>query len=238
MNLGKNISCLRRQKALTQEQLAEKMNVTRQTVSRWESGEATPELATLTALCDLFGCKLDALVREDMSAKDVIYSEVEIKRLPAFTAARYVIISPEPERDVMNYMKNWGERNGIPAAYPDARLIGWDFPHVTQVQQARFGLHGYAAAYMLPEDFDSGFEGVEYTRFCAADYAVITVVEPFVQPFERIPMGYKHIMDYLKTNGTKDKPDGEILGCFEHEYENGGVTYMDIYVYAGANIAG
>ena len=73
MSLGNNISFLRKQKKLTQEQFAETMNVTRQTISRWESDEATPELDTLIEICTFFSCKLDELVRSDMSAKDEIY---------------------------------------------------------------------------------------------------------------------------------------------------------------------
>ena len=47
MSLGTNIQYLRKLNKLTQEQLAEKMNITRQTVSRWESDEVTPELSKL-----------------------------------------------------------------------------------------------------------------------------------------------------------------------------------------------
>ena len=47
MSLGTNINYLRKQKKLTQEQLAEKMNVTRQTVSRWETDKVVPEFAKL-----------------------------------------------------------------------------------------------------------------------------------------------------------------------------------------------
>ena len=43
-----------------------------------------------------------------MSSKNEIYSEVEIRKVPAFKMARYVMISPNPEDDVQNYMKNWG----------------------------------------------------------------------------------------------------------------------------------
>ena len=42
MSLGNNISFLRKQKKLTQEQLADQLNVTRQTVSRWEADEVIP----------------------------------------------------------------------------------------------------------------------------------------------------------------------------------------------------
>ena len=51
MSLGTNISYLRKQKKLTQEQFVEIMRVTRQTVSRWEADEVTPELAKLVDIC-------------------------------------------------------------------------------------------------------------------------------------------------------------------------------------------
>ena len=80
MSLGTNISYLRKQKKLTQEQLAERMNVTRQTVSRWEVDEVVPELTKLVDMCSFFSCKLDALVREDLSAQSEIYSEIQSRR--------------------------------------------------------------------------------------------------------------------------------------------------------------
>ena len=153
MSLGTNIQYLRKLNKLTQEQFAEKMGITRQTVSRWESDEVTPELNKLVEMCAMFSCKLDELVRENMSSRDVIYSEVEIRKVPAFKMARYVMISPNPEADVQNYMNNWGKESGLFKADPNAKLIGWDFPFVSQEQQTRFGLHGYVAAYILPEGF-------------------------------------------------------------------------------------
>ena len=65
MNLGKNIQHLRKQKKITQEQLAEMMSVSRQTISKWEADEVIPELDKIVALSDLFACKLDALIKED-----------------------------------------------------------------------------------------------------------------------------------------------------------------------------
>lgn len=232
MSLGSNINFLRKQKKYTQEQFAEIMKVTRQTVSRWEADEVTPDLDKLVEICSVFSCDLDELVREDMSAKGEIYSKVEIRKVPAFKMARYVMISPDPEADVQNYMKKWGKESGLLAAHPDAKLIGWDFPFVSQEQQMRFGMHGYVAAYIIPEDFSTDCQGVEYAENAEADYAVITVTEPFVQPFERIPTGYKHIMEYLQANKFTDKRSDDILGCFEHEYVKNGITYMDIYVHA------
>lgn len=234
MSLGTNIQYLRKLNKLTQEQFAEQMDITRQTVSRWESDEVTPELSKLIEMCSAFSCKLDELVREDMSSKNEIYSEVEIRKVPAFKMARYVMISPNPESDVQSYMKNWGSVSGLIAADPNAKLIGWDFPFVSQELQSRFGFHGYVAAYVLPEGFQTTCPGVEYAQNKEAEYAVITVTEPMVRPFERIPAGYKRILEYLQTNNFKDKMSDDIIGCFEYEYEKDGVNYMDIYVHAAS----
>ncbi|MEY8267854.1 helix-turn-helix transcriptional regulator [Lachnospiraceae bacterium 64-25] len=87
MSLGNNISFLRKQKKLTQEQFADKVNVTRQTVSRWEADEVIPELDRLVEMCEIFACKLDALVREDLTGQSEIYSEIKIKRIAPFKAA-------------------------------------------------------------------------------------------------------------------------------------------------------
>lgn len=234
MSLGTNIQYLRKLNKLTQEQFAEQMDITRQTVSRWESDEVTPELSKLIEMCSAFSCKLDELVREDISSKNEIYSEVEIRKVPAFKMARYVMISPNPESDVQSYMKNWGSVSGLIAADPSAKLIGWDFPFVSQELQSRFGFHGYVAAYVLPEGFQTTCPGVEYAQNKEAEYAVITVTEPMVRPFERIPAGYKRILEYLQTNNFKDKMSDDIIGCFEYEYEKDGVNYMDIYVHAAS----
>ncbi len=231
MSLGTNIAYLRKQKTMTQEQLAERMGVTRQTVSRWESDEVTPELAKLVEMCEVFSCRLDGLVREDLSAQSSIYSPVTVKHMEAFRMAGYVIISPNPEHDALSYMKRWAEQSGLLSRCPQAKLIGWDFPFVTQEQQNRFGMHGYAAAFILPEGFGETCTGVQYSDNRAADYAVITITEPHIQPFERIPRAYKIIMEHLSANNFREKPREGILGCFEHEYEKDGVEYMDVYVH-------
>ena len=94
----------------------------------------------------------------------------------------------------------------------------------------RFGLHGYMAAYVLPEGFQTNCPGVEYCQNSEAEYAVITVKEPQIQPFERIPAGYKIIMDYLQDNNISIRRTDDVIGCFEHEYEKDGIWYMDIYI--------
>lgn len=60
---SENLALLRKSRGLSQEQLSEKLGVSRQSVSKWESGVCLPELATLDVLCGMFGCTLDSLLR-------------------------------------------------------------------------------------------------------------------------------------------------------------------------------
>lgn len=231
MSLGNNISFLRKQIKLTQEQLADRMNVTRQTVSRWESDEVIPELDRLVEMCGIFTCKLDTLVREDLSGQSGIYSEVSVKRIAPFKMASYVIISADPESDAMGHMDRWAENCGLKKICPDLKLIGWDFPFVSQEQQNRFGLHGYVAACVIPDDFQTDCPGAAISENQEADYAVITIKEPFIQPFERIPNAYKQIMDYLQANNFKEKNQENVISHFEYEYQKQDVTYMDVLIH-------
>lgn len=61
-----NLSKLRRRAGYTQESLAEVMGISRQAVSKWESGQAMPEAAALVDLADLLGCSLDQLMRQEV----------------------------------------------------------------------------------------------------------------------------------------------------------------------------
>ena len=62
LSLPTNISKLRREHSMTQEQLAEALGVTFASVSKWERGVATPELNLIAEMADLFRVSLDALV--------------------------------------------------------------------------------------------------------------------------------------------------------------------------------
>ena len=62
MTLSESIRALRRERSMTQEQLAEAMSVSAAAVSKWENGQSVPDIAVLTALADFFEVSLDALV--------------------------------------------------------------------------------------------------------------------------------------------------------------------------------
>ena len=76
MKFGDNLRKIRKSKKMSQEQLAEKMNVTRQSVSKWENGESYPEMSNIFELCKVFNCKLNDLVYPNM--KDISSLDEEI----------------------------------------------------------------------------------------------------------------------------------------------------------------
>ena len=67
MKFGDNLKAIRKHRKMSQEQLAEKVNVSRQSVSKWENGEAYPEMHNILQLCKIFNCKINDLVHTEMS---------------------------------------------------------------------------------------------------------------------------------------------------------------------------
>ena len=74
MAFSNKLYSLRKQKGLSQDELGSKLNISRQTISKWELGETTPELEKLIALGDFFEISLDELVM-DIKAKESTKTE-------------------------------------------------------------------------------------------------------------------------------------------------------------------
>ena len=85
MRFGENLKNLRKIKKLSQEKLAEKVGVSRQSISKWECGEAYPEMDNILILCKIFNCKLNDLIHEYLTdinslGEDVKMSVVKFKK--------------------------------------------------------------------------------------------------------------------------------------------------------------
>lgn len=70
MKFNENIRNLRRERDYSQEYLAEKLNVTRQTISKWENGAAMPDLKKLTEIADFFSVSMDTLLGIEIENDD------------------------------------------------------------------------------------------------------------------------------------------------------------------------
>ncbi len=66
MNFASNLQKLRKKENMSQEALAEKLDVTRQSVSKWESGSSYPEMDKLISICKIFNVDMDTLVNGDV----------------------------------------------------------------------------------------------------------------------------------------------------------------------------
>lgn len=227
MSFGQNIQFLRKMhKGMTQEELAEKMGVSRQTISKWELDGTYPEMDKVIELCKLFSCSMDKLVREDINMINEAYSNIRVEEVDSFSFVKYLVISREPEEDAIKHIKDWAESNGI----NKPQIIGWDFPHVSQEQINVYHMHGYAAACILPSNFKVGCNNLEIITQKEQQYAVITIKEPFIDPFTLIPNAYKTLMIYMEVNCYKYKKTKDIIACFEKVYEKDSVCYMDVFI--------
>lgn len=83
MKLPDKIFALRKSKGLSQEDLAEKMNVSRQTVSRWEVGSVSPDADNLKQLSNIFGVTVDYLLNDEYETNEDIHQAKDDKTPPS-----------------------------------------------------------------------------------------------------------------------------------------------------------
>ncbi|MBE6155368.1 MAG: helix-turn-helix domain-containing protein [Firmicutes bacterium] len=79
MKFGDNLKKIRKSKMMSQEQLSEKIGVSRQSVSKWENGEAYPEMNNILELCKILNCQINDLVHSDMSDIDLLDKKIIMK---------------------------------------------------------------------------------------------------------------------------------------------------------------
>ena len=219
MSFGKNLQYLRQLSGnMTQEALAEKLNVSRQTVSKWEMDAAKPEMDKALELCRIFNCSLDNLFIDEMDKRSSVYTNLRVEEVPGFRYVEHTVISTDPESDALEKVYKSAKENGV----LDAKVIGWDFPHLSQEQVNVFKMQGYTAAWILPEGINP--EGLEVKEQPKHKYAAIHIDHPFDNPFVTIPGAYHTLGDFMRTNGLK-YVENEVIPSFETDGEG-----MDVYM--------
>ncbi len=78
MSFGENLKNVRKQRGVTQEELAEILGVSRQAISKWESGTSVPDVQLLLRIADFYNLTLDQLVRDDF---DLPISSLDEKKI-------------------------------------------------------------------------------------------------------------------------------------------------------------
>lgn len=92
MNIGNEIKKRRAQMNLSQEELAEKVYVTRQTVSNWETEKSYPDIHSVLLLSQVFGTTVDALLKEDISQMKSEINQNEIKRFNKYSGIFSILL--------------------------------------------------------------------------------------------------------------------------------------------------
>ncbi len=78
MKFGENLKQIRKSKKISQEKLADILGVSRQSISKWETGENFPSMQNIICLCDVFKCKINDLVHEDFVDIDSLDEEIKM----------------------------------------------------------------------------------------------------------------------------------------------------------------
>ena len=93
LNIGENIKRLRTEKGATQEQLAEHLSITYQSVSKWENGITAPDLYLIPAIANYFGVSIDRLFKVHMNPSGVkifVNPEISEDQLWNFYSRNYM----------------------------------------------------------------------------------------------------------------------------------------------------
>ena len=104
MKLGENLFQARKKKGLSQEAVAEKLGVSRQTISKWKTDETLPDIRQAKKLAVLYGLTLDELIEFDADVQEI--QEVINK-------------TTQETVDKINWTKMWAEKYPVLARYQD-----------------------------------------------------------------------------------------------------------------------
>lgn len=103
MNLGNSLFHARKKSGLSQEEVAEKLGISRQTVSKWETGETLPDIRQSKRLALLYHLSLDELINFDLDVQEI---EQAIAR------------SDEKWEEKIDWTRAWGKKYPVLLEYP------------------------------------------------------------------------------------------------------------------------
>lgn len=102
MGLGNNLFNARKKKGMSQEEIAEKLGVSRQTISKWETDETLPDIRQSKRLAVLYGLSLDELIEFDIDVKEI---------------QEMIDKTSEKVTDKIDWTKTWGKKYPILTQY-------------------------------------------------------------------------------------------------------------------------
>lgn len=104
MSLGKSLFEARKAKVFSQEEVAEKLGVSRQTISKWELDETVPDIYQAKKLSSIYQLSLDELVQFDIDIN---------------TIEQQILNTDEKKMDKIDWTKTWGKKYPVLVTYPE-----------------------------------------------------------------------------------------------------------------------
>ncbi len=128
MNLGNNLFQARKKAGLSQEMVAEKLGVSRQTISKWETDETIPDIYQSKKLAKLYNVSLDELIEFDVDLKEI---EKAIENTNEETVSK------------INWTNAWSKKYPILATYPQKVDIAKYAKEIRQMLDSLMTDYGY-----------------------------------------------------------------------------------------------
>ena len=164
MILAAKVMALRKKNGWSQEELAEKLNISRQSVSKWESGASIPDIDKIIALSGLFGVSTDYLL------KDNLEKELPSETDDVYEAEKERAVSLEEANGFMNLVKKLAGRIALGAGL----CVLSPIPMIVLSGLAEYGADaGVSGAAAISEDMAGGFGMVTLLILVAIGVAIL-----------------------------------------------------------------
>lgn len=143
MSLGSSLFQGRRQSGMSQEAVAEKLGVSRQTVSKWETDETLPDIRQAKRLAMLYGLTLDELIDFDLDVQEL---------------ERVVRNTSEEVQQKVDWNKLWAEQYPVLASYRQEVDVDQYTPALRELLRKLSADHGYSEldAFLVLKDILAG----------------------------------------------------------------------------------
>ncbi len=148
------------------------------------------------------------------------FGPVQIVKREPVRAAHYCAVSATPEDDGSEFLTDWFTRHGLTRL----RRFGADCEVSEAAQKA--GHRGYEFWWTAAEEITPA-EGVDVVELPGGLYAKMQLSDPFSSPFEVIPGGWQHLMEWLKQHPIYQMGSHQWL---EEVVETPDATYLDLYL--------
>ena len=143
MSLGSSLFQGRKQSGMSQEAVAEKLGVSRQTVSKWETDESLPDIRQAKRLAMLYGLTLDELIDFDLDVQEL---------------ERVVRNTSEEVQQKVDWNKLWAEQYPVLASYRQEVDVDQYTPALRELLRKLSADHGYSEldAFLVLKDILAG----------------------------------------------------------------------------------